>query len=142
MFLNSNINTDDTLTKGMIELGENLLKQQMTAPLVGVQIISASGELFNHVDDNGPMWANDGDREVRFRVRFATAFHRPPHVTLGISGLDSSNAQNLRFSLFAEGITHEGYDIVLKTWSDTRIARASVNWSAIGQAVPSSAIRR
>jgi hypothetical protein len=123
-------------------LGENLIKQQMTAPLVGVQVISAAGELFNHVDDNGPMWANDGDREVRFRVRFAAAFHRPPHVSLGVSGLDASNAQNLRFSLVAEGITHEGFDVVMKTWSDTRIARASVNWSAIGQAVPSSAIRR
>ena len=123
-------------------LGENLVKQQTTSPLVGVQVISAAGELFNHVDSNGPMWAGDGDREVRFRIRFSVAFHRPPHVTLGVSGLDSSNAQNLRFSLVAEGVTHEGFDVVMKTWSDTRIARASVNWSAIGQAVPCSAIRR
>jgi len=30
-----------------------------------VQVISASDELFNHVDDNLPMWAGDGDRSVR-----------------------------------------------------------------------------
>ena len=123
-------------------MGTDLIRQQTTSPLVGMQIITAAGELFNHVDDNGPMWAADGDREVRLRVRFSASFQRPPHITLGISGLDSSNAQNLRFSLVPETVTPEGFEIVMKTWDDTKIARASVNWSAIGQAVPSSAIRR
>lgn len=126
----------------MIKLSEDLVKQQTTSPLVGVQIISAAGELFNHVDENGPMWAGDGDREVRFKVRFSTSFQRPPHITLGITGMDSSKDQNLRFSLDAEAVTQEGFEVVMKTWDDTKIARASVNWSAIGQAVPSSAIRR
>ncbi|MBE9477430.1 MAG: H-type lectin domain-containing protein [Proteobacteria bacterium] len=107
-----------------------------------MQIVTAAGELFNHVDSNGPMWVGDGDREVRLRVSFTANFQRPPHITLGISGMDSSSAQNLRFSLVSEAVTSEGFEIVLKTWSDTKIARASVNWSAIGQAVPSSAIRR
>lgn len=123
-------------------MNEDLIKQQITSPLVGVQVITAAGELFNHVDENGPMWADDGDREVRFKLRFATGFQRAPHITLGISGLDSSCAQNLRFSLATDAVTPEGFVIIFKTWGDTKIARASVNWSAIGQAVPSSAIRR
>jgi hypothetical protein len=120
----------------------DIIRQQTTSPLVGMQIITAAGELFNHVDDNGPMWAGNGDREVRIRIRFSVNFQRSPHITLGITGMDSSNAQNLRFSLASEAVTPEGFEIVLKTWDDTKIARASVNWSAIGQAVPSSAIRR
>ncbi len=56
--------------------------------------------------------------------------------------MDSSKAQNLRFTLLAENVTLEGFEIVMKTWSDTKIARASVNWSALGQAAPGSAIRR
>lgn len=123
-------------------MNEELIKQQTTSPLMGVQIVTASGELFNHVDDNGPMWADDGDREVRLKLRFATSFQRPPHITLGISGMDSSCAQNLRFSLSTDAVTSESFVIVFKTWGDTRIARTSVNWSAIGQAAPSSAIRR
>ena len=123
-------------------MSEDLIKQQTTSPLVGMQIITASGELFNHVDNNGPMWSEDGDREVRLKVSFSESFQKPPHITLGISGIDSSMAQNLRFSLVAENVTTENFEVVMKTWDDTKIARASVNWSAIGQAVPSAAIRR
>ena len=123
-------------------MSEDLNKQQTTAPLVGVQIVTAAGELFNHVDENGPMWSGDGDREVRFKLRFTASFQRIPHITLGISGMDSSCGQNLRFSLAAEAVTSESFVIVFKTWGDTKIARASVNWTAIGQAVPSAAMRR
>jgi hypothetical protein len=36
-----------------------------TAISIGdVQVISSTDELFNHVDDNLPMWAEDGDRLV------------------------------------------------------------------------------
>ena len=123
-------------------MSEDLNKQQTTAPLVGVQIVTAAGELFNHVDENGPMWSGDGDREVRFKLRFTASFQRIPHITLRISGMDSSCGQNLRFSLAAEAVTSESFVIVFKTWGDTKIARASVNWTAIGQAVPSAAMRR
>ncbi len=123
-------------------MGEALAKQQTTSPFTGVQIITASGELFNHVDKNGPLWAGDGDRQVRLKVRFVARFQRLPHIMLGICGMDSSCAQNLRFSLVAGHISVEGFEIVFKTWGDTKIARASINWSAIGQAVPSPATRR
>lgn len=119
-----------------------LIKQHSTSPLIGVQIITGSGELFNHVATNGPMWYEDGDREVRFSIIFSDSFQKLPHVTLGVTGMDSSKSQNLRFTLMAEDVTLVGFDIVMRTWSDTKIARASVNWSALGQAIPSSAIRR
>lgn len=116
--------------------------QQTTSPLVGMQIITAMGEIFNHVDRNEPMWSGDGDREVRLPVSFAAPFQKPPHVTVGISGIDSSRAQNLRFNITAEEVTREGFVLSFVTWDDTKIARASASWTAIGAAVPVSALRR
>ncbi len=116
--------------------------QQTTSPLVGMQIITATGEVFNHVDRNEPMWSGDGDREVRVYVQFAAPFHRPPHITIGLSGIDTSRAQNLRFNILADEITRDGFYIKFVTWDDTKIARASATWSAIGSAVPVSALRR
>jgi len=116
--------------------------QQTTSPLVGMQIITATGEVFNHVDRNEPMWSGDGDRSVRVQVQFAAPFHRPPHITIGLSGIDASRAQNLRFNIMAEEITRDGFVISFVTWDDTKIARASATWSAIGSAVPVSALRR
>ena len=116
--------------------------QQTTSPLVGMQIITATGEIFNHVDRNEPMWSDEGDREVRVQVAFAAPYHKPPHITIGLSGIDSSRGQNLRFNLTAEDVTRDGFVIQFVTWDDTKIARASVTWSAIGSAVPVSALRR
>ncbi|MEM6620026.1 MAG: H-type lectin domain-containing protein [Pseudomonadota bacterium] len=116
--------------------------QQTTSPLVGMQIITATGEIFNHVDNNDPMWSGEGDREVRFPVTFAAPFQKPPHITVGLSGIDSSRAQNLRFNLSAEEITRDGFVLSFVTWDDTKIARACATWSAIGSAVPVSALRR
>lgn len=116
--------------------------QQTTSPLVGMQIITAMGEVFNHVDSHGPMWSGEGDREVRVNVSFAAPFQKPPHVTVGLSGIDSSRAQNLRFDLRAEEVTRDGFVLCFVTWDDTKIARASANWTAIGSAVPVSALRR
>lgn len=116
--------------------------QQTTSPLVGMQIITATGEIFNHVDGNEPMWAGEGDRSVKLQVAFAAPFQRPPHVTIGISGIDASRAQNLRFNITAEDVTREGFVLSFVTWDDTKIARASASWSAIGAAVPVSALRR
>ena len=116
--------------------------QQTTSPLVGMQIITGAGEIFNHVDNNEPMWTGEGDRSVRVPVAFAAPFQKPPHITIGISGIDASRAQNLRFNIQAEEITREGFILSFVTWDDTKIARASASWSAIGSAVPVSALRR
>lgn len=121
---------------------EQQFSQQTTSPLVGMQIITATGEVFNHVDQNEPMWAGEGDRAVRVPVAFAAPFQKPPHVTVGISGMDASHAQNLRFNIAAEDITREGFVLAFVSWDDTKIARASASWSAIGSAVPVSALRR
>jgi hypothetical protein len=42
----------------------------------------------------------------------------------------------MRGDLVSENIAEEGFDIVFKTWGDTRFARARVAWLAIGQLPP------
>ena len=109
---------------------------QKSLEVNGMQIITADDELFNHVDENLPMWSQDGDRMVRVDVSFTRAFANVPCVTLGLTGIDASHDQNLRFWLKALDVKKEGFTIEFSTWSDTHIARASVSWQAIGQAKP------
>jgi hypothetical protein len=101
-----------------------------------VQVISSTDELFNHVDDNLPMWAQDGDRLVSLDILFTRHFKRAPAVTLGLSGIDSATDQNLRFWLHAQNVTTKGFTIEFSTWYDTHIARAAVSWQAIGPSKP------
>lgn len=107
--------------------------------LVGeLQILSATGELFNHVDEGLPMWASHGDRSVRVDVVFRTPFKASPVVTLGLTGIDSAHDQNLRFWLAARNVTPTGFTIECNTWDDTHIARAAISWHAIGAADPAA----
>ena len=101
-----------------------------------VQVISSTDELFNHVDDNLPMWAEDGDRLVSLDILFTKPFKQAPAVTLGLSGIDGATDTNLRFWLHAKNVTAKGFTIEFSTWYDTHIARASVSWQAIGHVKP------
>ena len=78
------------------------------------------------------MWSAVGDRSVTVDITFVRAFRVPPAITLGLTGLDSSHDQNLRFLLHATDIKAAGFKIEFLTWSDTHIARASVSWQAMG----------
>lgn len=109
---------------------------QRKTEINGIQILSSADELFNHVDENLPMWSQEGDRVVRVTISFARAFAEVPSVMLGLTGIDAAHDQNLRFRLEALKIKKEGFTIEFSTWSDTHIARASVSWQAIGKPKP------
>jgi len=49
-----------------------------------------------------------------------------------LSMIDMSNEAYLRGDLRAENITKTGFNIVFRTWADTKIARARVAWMSIG----------
>ena len=106
--------------------------RQKRVSISDLQVITCSGELFNHVDEGLPMWASEGDRAVTATIQFCHAFNFAPAITLGITGLDSSHDQNLRFRLNAIDVTATGFTIKFSTWGDTHIARASVSWQAMG----------
>jgi hypothetical protein len=102
--------------------------------LSGHRIGVAQGEsiLFSDFEGGGPMWDGEGRREARHAVAFEEPFLAPPAVQVGLAMWDISSAANARVDLHAEAVTPEGFEIVFRTWGDTRIARVRATWIAIG----------
>lgn len=88
--------------------------------------------LFSEFADGGEMWTGEGTRERRAPVHFSQPFRSVPVVQVAISLWDVDTSSALRAEISAEDITREGFTAVFRTWSDTRIARIRVTWTAIG----------
>ena len=89
--------------------------------------------LFSDYEDGGDMWTGSGSRERRHRLKFPEVFKSPPAVHVSLSMWDMDSATNARADVTAEKITEKGFEIVFRTWADTRVARARVRWMAIGE---------
>lgn len=88
--------------------------------------------LFSDFANDGVMWAGDGPREVRQTQAFSEPFAAAPVVTVSISMWDMDHKTNSRADISAENITESGFQIVFRTWGDTRVARIRADWTAIG----------
>ena len=66
------------------------------------------------------------------RCCFGEAFKTPPAVHVSLSMWDMDSGTNVRADVGAENITEKGFDVVFRTWGDTRVARARIRWMAIG----------
>lgn len=95
-------------------------------------ILQGSRVLFSDFATDGVMWTGHGDRESRFHVAFPEPFRTPPAVMVGISLWDMDHRTNMRADLTAENITETGFQLVFRTWGDTRIARIRADWTAMG----------
>ncbi len=89
--------------------------------------------LFSSFKDGGAMWTGHGPREERRRVEFSEPFRTPPIVQVALSLWDMDQQTNQRADLATENITEAGFDIVFRTWGDTRVARVRVDWTAMGE---------
>lgn len=89
--------------------------------------------LFDDFADGGEMWTGTGPREVRRAVVFREAFQGVPVVTLGLSMWDIDHRMNARVEIAAETISALGFEILFRTWGDSRIARVRADWLALGQ---------
>ncbi len=90
--------------------------------------------LFSDFQEDGEMWAGSGPRERRGMVRFSEPFRAVPAVQVAVSLWDvGTHTSALRADLSAENITCETCEILFRTWSDTRLARLRVAWTAIGE---------
>lgn len=89
--------------------------------------------LFSDFEDGGEMWTGSGPRERRRHVLFSDRFRSPPSVSVSISLWDVDTASAVRAEIVAEGVSETGFDIVFRTWLDTRVARLRVAWMAIGE---------
>lgn len=105
------------------------MKRVFSGPL-GIQ--QGNRILFSDYATDGPMWTGNGDREIRYQIKFTDAFREAPVVMVGISLWDADHQTNLRADLSADHVTTKSFDLVFRTWGDTRIARLRADWTAIG----------
>ena len=88
--------------------------------------------LFSDFEHDGEMWTGDGPRKIVKAVSFSESYDKPPAVTVSISMWDMSNETYARADVQAEDVTASGFNIVFRTWGDTKVARARVAWQSIG----------
>ncbi len=102
----------------------------MRTGLIGVD--QGAATLFSDFEDGGTMWTGTGTREIRHPVAFSRAFAEAPAVMVGISMWDIDQQSNQRGDISAAAIRPGGFEIVFRTWADTRVARIRASWMAIG----------
>lgn len=96
-------------------------------------IDQGSQVLFSDFEHDGKMWTGSGPREYRCAVKFGEAFAGLPAVQVGISMWDIDQNTNQRADIAAENVSATGFEIVFRTWGDTRVARVRADWMAIGE---------
>lgn len=89
--------------------------------------------LFSDFEDGGEMWAGSGAREKRVSVKFSEVYRSAPTVQVSLAMWDMDQKTNARADLSAENITEHGFDLVFRTWGDTRVARIRAKWLSIGE---------
>lgn len=99
-----------------------------------IGVVQGTKVLFSDFADDGVMWAGQGPREVRQAQSFEEPFAEAPAVMVSISMWDMDHKVNSRADITAENITTTGFQIVFRTWGDTRVARVRADWTAIGPA--------
>lgn len=97
-----------------------------------VGICQGSVLLFSAFEDQGEMWVGEGQRAIRHPITFDSAFSGAPAVHVSIAMWDIDGRANQRADISAEAIAGQGFDIVFRTWGDTRVARIRAEWLAIG----------
>ena len=104
--------------------------KQLVNQIVGID--QGDNTLFSDFEDGGEMWTGTGPRMRRKALQFSQSFKSPPAVHVALSMWDMDSATNARADVSAENITSLGFDVVFRTWGDTRVARARIGWMAIG----------
>lgn len=80
------------------------------------------------------MWTGEGAREFRLNIAFRDGgFIDPPLVHVGMTMWDMDQKTNQRVDIAAENISATGFEIVFRTWGDTRVARVRADWIAMGE---------
>ena len=105
--------------------------KKLRSSMVGVD--SGDVILFQDFEDNGEMWTGRGQRERRRRNKFSQKYINEPTVHLSISLFDMDAGSIMRADLTAETVTESGFDMVFRTWGDTKVARVRISWTSFGE---------
>jgi hypothetical protein len=99
--------------------------------MIGVD--QGNEEVFSDFAAGGEMWTGHGSRERRKTVSFAESFRSVPSVQVSLSLWDMDQGANVRAEVVADKVSETGFELVFRTWSDTRVARVRMSWMAIGE---------
>jgi H-type lectin domain len=69
-------------------------------------------------------------RKSRHHIRFDRDFSEIPTVIVNLAQLHSTNNAHLRIMMNVENATRTGCDIVISTWSDSKIYWVEMDWFA------------
>ena len=105
--------------------------RRLSSHITGID--QGSTLMFTDFKDGGVMWTGEGPRDMRKAVTFSGPFRLPPVVHVSLTMWDMDQKTNQRADIAAEDITETGFDIVFRTWGDTRVARVRADWIAIGE---------
>ena len=105
--------------------------KRMRSNAVGVE--QGNVELFSDFATGGDMWTGSGARERRKRITFSESFREVPVVQVTLSLWDMDSDANVRADIQAENVDVKGFEMVFRTWGDTRVARVRMSWMAIGE---------
>jgi hypothetical protein len=89
--------------------------------------------LFSDFQNDGEMWTGEGPRRIARSVTFSEPFLEPPAVSVSMTMWDIADGANARADVSAEEVTAQAFEIVFRTWGDTRVARVRVGWTAVGE---------
>lgn len=105
--------------------------RRLSNHLIGIQ--QGSHIMFSDFEDGGQMWTGTGPRESRARLDFDEPFKTPPAILTALAMFDMDEGSNQRADLSHGNVTITGFDLIFRTWGDTRIARIRADWTAIGE---------
>ena len=89
--------------------------------------------MFSDFENDGKMWAGTGPRMTRKKVKFSEAYRTVPSVHVSMSMWDMDQDKNQRADISAEKVTEKGFDLVFRTWGDSRVARVRADWMSVGE---------
>lgn len=78
------------------------------------------------------MWTGHGPRHETRRISFSEPFLSAPIVHVSMSMWDIDGSGNQRADISADDVRADAFDLIFRTWGDTRVARVRVDWLAIG----------
>ena len=85
---------------------------------------------------NGGHYMNtgSGERTLEERIYFEEKYENIPHVMASISGLDEGNedAPTIRIELKVEEIDTSGFNIIIRTWENSKLFNIKVTWTSFG----------
>ena len=97
-----------------------------------IGVAQGNEDIFSDFKDGGEMWTGSGARERRLPITFDEPFRARPMVHVGLSLWDMDQGANVRADISADKVTERGFELVFRTWADTRVARIRADWTAIG----------